>query len=123
MVALCVLPMVPCGFPMVAPRIFPMALPSQRHPLPYRGPGAASSLFRAAVSGAAAVSPAQRSGKFFRAAQSGSTICHPAAAPRPGGSCELANPAQVSQIASQTGVLLPHMRFVVSRGCHREETC
>ena len=47
--------------------------------------------FRAAVSGAAAVSPAQRqslrrSGKFFRAAQSGSIICHPAAAPRPGGS-------------------------------------
>ncbi|MDY3293059.1 MAG: hypothetical protein SOX79_00790 [Candidatus Egerieousia sp.] len=89
-----IFPMVPCGFPMVAPRIFPMlsplifpmALPSQRHPLPYRGPGAASSLFRAAVSGAAAVSPAQRSGKFFRAAQSGSTICHPAAAPQPGGS-------------------------------------
>ena len=38
-------------------------------------------------------------------------------------SCELANPAQVRQIASQTGVLLRQMRFVAGRGSHREETC
>ena len=31
-------------------------------------------------------------------------------------SCELANPAQVRQIASQTGVLLCRMRFVAGRG-------
>ncbi|MDD5963211.1 MAG: hypothetical protein PUC92_04495 [bacterium] len=30
--------------------------------------------------------------------------------------CELANPAQVRQIASQTGVLLCRMRFVAGRG-------
>ena len=40
-----------------------------------------------------------------------------------GSSCELANPAQVRQIASQTGVLLRQMRFVAGRGSHREETC
>ena len=33
-----------------------------------------------------------------------------------GSSCELANPAQVRQIASQTGVLLCRMRFVAGRG-------
>ena len=42
-----------------------------------------------------------------------------------GSSCELANPAQVRQIASQTGVLLRQMRLVAGRaaGCeaHREE--
>ena len=38
-------------------------------------------------------------------------------------SCELANPAQVRQIASQTGVLLRQMRLVAGRGSHREETC
>ena len=32
-----------------------------------------------------------------------------------GSSCELANPAQVRQIASQTGVLLRQMRFVAGR--------
>ena len=31
-------------------------------------------------------------------------------------SCELANPAQMCQIASQTGVLLRQMRFVAGRG-------
>ena len=31
-------------------------------------------------------------------------------------SCELANPAQVRQIASQTGDLLRQMRFVAGRG-------
>ena len=39
--------------------------------------------------------------------------------------CELANPAQVRQIASQTGDLLRQMRFVASRGAaaksHRED--
>ena len=40
-----------------------------------------------------------------------------------GSSCKLANPAQVRQIASQTGVLLRQMRFVAGRGSHREETC
>ena len=40
-----------------------------------------------------------------------------------GSSCELANPAQVRPIASQTGVLLRQMRFVAGRGSHREETC
>ena len=33
-----------------------------------------------------------------------------------GNSCELANPAQMRQIASQTGVLLRQMRFVAGRG-------
>ena len=33
-----------------------------------------------------------------------------------GSSCELANPAQMCQIASQTGVLLRQMRFVAGRG-------
>ena len=40
-----------------------------------------------------------------------------------GSSGELANPAQMRQIASQTGVLLRQMRFVAGRGSHREETC
>ena len=35
-------------------------------------------------------------------------------------SCELANPAQVRQIASQTGVLLCRMRFVAGRGAEAE---
>ena len=35
-------------------------------------------------------------------------------------SCELANPAQVRQIASQTGVLLRQMRFVAGRGAVAE---
>ena len=33
--------------------------------------------------------------------------------------CELANPAQVRQIASQTGVLLCRMRFVAGRGADK----
>ena len=37
-----------------------------------------------------------------------------------GSSCELANPAQVRQIASQTGVLLRQMRFVAGRGADAE---
>ena len=37
-----------------------------------------------------------------------------------GSSCELANPAQVRQIASQTGVLLCRMRFVAGRGAVAE---
>ena len=41
--------------------------------------------------------------------------------------CELANPAQVRQIASQTGVLLCRMRFVAGRGadevCCRQGRC
>ena len=40
-----------------------------------------------------------------------------------GSSCKIANPPQVRQIASQTGVLLRQMRFVAGRGSHREETC
>ena len=114
-----------CGLPYGALRL-PDAGTSH---LPYGAPFAAASSLRhqpivasaalplpccspsAAASSSVPRSPVlqkslRRSGKFFRAAQSGSTICHPAAAPRPGGSCELANPAQVSQIASQTGVLL-----------------
>ena len=39
-----------------------------------------------------------------------------AAAAASGSSCELANPAQVRQIASQTGVLPRRMRFVAGRG-------
>ena len=35
-------------------------------------------------------------------------------------SCELANPAQVRQIASQTGVLLRQLRFVAGRGAVAE---
>ena len=35
-------------------------------------------------------------------------------------SCELANPAQMRQIASQTGVLLRQMRFVAGRGAVAE---
>ena len=34
--------------------------------------------------------------------------------------CELANPAQMRQIASQTGVLLRQMRFVAGRGAVAE---
>ena len=34
--------------------------------------------------------------------------------------CELANPAQVRQIASQTGDLLRQMRFVAGRGAVAE---
>ncbi len=37
-----------------------------------------------------------------------------------GSSCELANPAQMRQIASQTGVLLRQMRFVAGRGAVAE---
>ena len=37
-----------------------------------------------------------------------------------GSSCELANPAQVRQIASQTGVLLCRMRFVAGWGAVAE---
>ncbi len=37
-----------------------------------------------------------------------------------GNSCELANPAQMRQIASQTGVLLRQMRFVAGRGAVAE---
>ena len=37
-----------------------------------------------------------------------------------GSSCELANPAQVRQIASQTGDLLRQMRFVAGRGADAE---
>ena len=36
-------------------------------------------------------------------------------------SCELANPAQVRQIASQTGVLLRQMRFVAGKGADGEQ--
>ena len=37
-----------------------------------------------------------------------------------GSNCELANPAQMCQIASQTGVLLRQMRLSPGRECHRE---
>ena len=37
-----------------------------------------------------------------------------------GSSCELANPVQMRQIASQTGVLLRQMRFVAGRGAVAE---
>ena len=113
-----------CGLPDGAPFA---AASSQRHqpivasaalPLPCRSPSAAAvtSVPRSPV----LQKSLRRSGKFFRAAQSGSTICHPAAAPRPGGSCELANPAQMRQIASQTGDLLRQMMLVAGRRRHRE---